>query len=86
MPVAEKSKIKRLPWPMKIKTLNVSYPSYYYIYCLFLFNFQSQTTRILTCLHTDFPQFLQEIFNVLMYPTSVLTELVTLLTLVFRTK
>ena len=76
MPVAEKSKIKRLPWPMKIKTLNVSYPLYYYIYCLFLFNFQLQTTRILTFLHTDFPQFLQEIlkvtFNVLMYLTSVL--------------
>lgn len=75
MPVAEKSKIKMLPWPMKIKTLKVIYPLYCYI-CLFLFNFQSQTTTILTFLHTDFLQFLQEIlkvtFNILMYPTSVL--------------
>ena len=61
---------------MKLKHLMLATHYNYYIYCLFLFNFQLQTTRILTFLHTDFPKFLQEIlkvtFNVLMYPTSVL--------------
>lgn len=54
---------------------NISCKDKFLKFILFFKTFQAQTTRILTFLHTDFPQFLQEIskvtFNVLMYPTSV---------------